>query len=584
MKRSRFVHGLAFGLGISLLASAQGKGSKPGAKAGEDKAAGKAPGKGKPGKSELSGKITVTVVDVAGGRAYVEPGADAGLRAGDSAEIEGKKYTVVAASPSNAVLELGKLSLKLGAKGLVIIDPYRQPPKIEPLPAPAPLASFRSSWAKPVLPAASQKPRPIPLGPIVRAERSRVLVGLSSYGVVPTSGDEPTWARAEARASLHYEPFVELPFAFDADLQAGAWLGGSFEDRAGSSSRPLVRVRELAAQYGSDAAFLAALGRLRYASSTLGSLDGIKLRAPLFGGLSLAAFGGFVQNPLSGAPSADASRFGGELEWQDDDAAWRPRAVVGGHASRFDGKLDERRLDFLFDLNPEFGRFGTYAEVDFFDRQNPWNASTTELSAAGADVAVRFGAVDLGARFAMQRPERSRYLASFLPPEWLCIRRATGNVPEPCIGNDAVYVAGGDVGVGVENLRLSGGANYSRTENTDMEQFAGYGNLRLMKVAGELRIDTGVSGSRGTLLQTAALLVSPGISFLDDRGDVSLRYRPALIRYEASTKSVLEHSAGGALFVSPGANLDVSLDADFVTGGDFDALILQSALIWRAGF
>lgn len=542
------------------------------------------PGKGKPAKREVSGKIKVTVVEVAGGRAYVEPGAEAGLRTGDSAEVAHKKYSIVAVSPSNAVLELGRLPLEVGATGLVTIDPNRAPEKVEPIAAPTPLASHRGVWPRAALPAAAQHPRPIPLGPVTREARSQAMASLSGYGVVPTGGTEPAWVHGEARAVLHYEPFVELPAALDLDVSAGAWAGGSFDDRAGSASRPLARLRTLQAAYGNDAAFLAALGRLRYASASLGSLDGLKLHAPLVGGLTVGAFGGFVADPFSGAPSTRVARFGGELELEDSNAAWRPRAVVGGHASRFDGELDERRLNLLVDLNPDFGRVGTFAEVSFFDRNNPWNAEPTELSAAGADLAFRAGPLDLGGRVAMQRPERSRYLASLLPPEWLCLPRATGTTPEPCFGDEAVYVAGGDAGLSWSNTRLSSGVTVSRTANTDLDQLAGYGNLRLSEVIGRLRLDTGVAGSRGTLLQSAALWVSPGLPFLDGRGDGSLRYRPALIRYQASTQAVIEHALGGAVWFSVGDHLDLSLDADWVTGGDLNALLVQSALVWRAGF
>ncbi|MBK9000851.1 MAG: hypothetical protein IPM35_34450 [Myxococcales bacterium] len=570
MRRLRFCLALLLVAG-SAFAQAKGK-AKP--KPGDKPAAGE----------KQSGRIKLTVVDVAGGRAYVEPGAGAGLRAGDTAEFSGRKYSVVAVSPKNAVLELGKLPLALGSTGLAVIDPERAPAKIEPLPTPAPLAAYQTVWPRSVVPAATQTPRSIPLGPIFREERSRVQLSLAGYGVIPTSGDEPAWGQGELRGVLHYEPFSELPFALDADVAAQAWAGGDFSARAGSDSRPLARVRMLQAAYGSDAAFLAALGRLRYASSTLGTLDGVKLRAPIAGGLSLGAFGGFVADPLSGAPSGQASRFGGELAWEDARAAWRPRAVLGGHASRFDGALDERRMNLLFDLNPEVGRFGGHAEVSFFDQDNPWEAAPVELTAAGADVAFRVGALDVGGRVAMQRPERSRYLASFLPPEWLCLGRVTGATPEPCIGNDATYMAGLDAGLGLEDLRLSAGVTGSRTEHIELEQLAGYGNIRFLELAGSMRLDTGVSGSSGTLLDTAALSISPGVPFMNGDGDASLRYRPALLRYRASTKAVVEHTVGGALSLSPSGSLDLTLDADFVTGGGFDAFIVQSAAVWRTGF
>ena len=540
--------------------------------------------KGKPKTEELSGKIRTKVVDVAGGRAYLEPGAKAGLRTGDTVEMAGRKYTIVAVSPSNAAVELGKYEVGLGTAGVSVIDPYRDPAKVTPLPKPASLAAYRGSWPGAELPALTQHPKPIPLGPVVREERSRVQFGLSGYAVVPTSGDAESFGRGEVRGVLHYEPIAELPMTFDADIAAESWLGGHMNARAGSASRPLLRVRMLQAAYGNDAAFLAALGRLRYASSSLGTLDGVKLRAPIVGGLSVGAFGGFVADPLSGAPSTQASRFGGEIAYEDAMAAWRPRAVVGGHVSRFEGGIDERRLNVLFDLNPEAGRIGAYAETSFFDKNNPWNAPSTELSAAGLDAAFHAGAFEVGGRVGMQRPERSRWLASFLPPEWLCIAQPTGQATEPCFGNEATYVAGIDTGLQLDKTRITIGGTGSRTEHTDAAQVAGYGNVRLLDLIGRMRLDTGVMGSSGSLLQTAALTLSPGVTFWDGTADASVRYRPALVRYEASTEAFIEHAIGAGLSLEPTSSFDIALDGDYYTGRDLDALIVQLAMVWQAGF
>ena len=63
--------------------------------------------------------------------------------------------------------------------------------------------------------------------------------------------------------------------------------------------------------------------------------------------------------------------------------------------------------------------------------------------------------------------------------------------------------------------------------------------------------------------------------------DVSLHYRPALTRYQADTSTFLEHTVGTSLLFMPGADLDLSLNVDAVTGRDIDVLLVQSFLTWR---
>jgi hypothetical protein len=582
MKRARFLSLLIAALALATPASSFAQKGRKAAAHGEKR--GKKDKKDKKDEAApIGGKIKLRVVDVAGGRAYVEPGAKAGLRTGDTIVFERREYSVVAVSPSTAAVELGKYPLRVDDVGTTTIDPNRAPQRVELLAKPDPLASFRGTWPDSVVPATGQHPKRIPLGPVTRPERSSFALGLAANAVVPTSGSTSSFVHTELRGILHYEPFVEMPLGLDADIGLQNWFGRDLAPES-SDSRPLVRIRALQAAYGNEGAFLAALGRMRYASSTVGPLDGLRVRAPIVGGVWLGAFGGLIANPLTDLPASQASRFGAELGWEDPMADWRPRVVLGGHASRFGGALDERRLDALFDLNPESGRFGAFAEASFFDKGNPWNADTTELSAAGADAAVRAGPVELGGRFAMQRPERSRYLATFLPPEWLCIQRTTATPPGACFGSEATYVGTADAGLHFEKVTTTFGGTYSRTAHTNAEQLGGFGNLRLLDLIGRMRLDTGFMGSRGTLLQTAAVSVSPGIVVLDGAADVSLRYRPAILRYGASTAPFVEHSVGGALWLSPSASFDLTLDADYVTGGDFDALLMQTAMVWRTGF
>jgi hypothetical protein len=279
-------------------------------------------------------------------------------------------------------------------------------------------------------------------------------------------------------------------------------------------------------------------------------------------------------------PSGTA-RFGGELGWEELDWAWRPRVIVGGHASRFEGKIDERRVDASIDLMPKFGHFGTFAEVSFFDADNPWGASTTELSAAGADADVRVGVVELSAYGRLQRPERSRWLAAFLPPEFLCVAGVSAAPPSPCLGNDAVYSGGGEFGLRFDKASVNIGGNAATTQNADAEMAGGYAQLRLIDIVGTLRLDAGTAVARGSLLTTVSGSLSPGIELLDRRLDLSARYRPALVRYRADESAFLEHLVGMAVWLSPSRSFDLSVDADTVFGSDVDVLVVQGLATWR---
>jgi hypothetical protein len=85
----------------------------------------------------------------------------------------------------------------------------------------------------------------------------------------------------------------------------------------------------------------------------------------------------------------------------------------------------------------------------------------------------------------------------------------------------------------------------------------------------------------GSVLDTVALSVGLGTPLARGLLDVSLRYRPALSRYQADTATFLEHAAGARLAIAPAGELSFSLDADAITGRDVDVLLLQTLLTWR---
>lgn len=528
--------------------------------------------------------VHVEVVDVAGGRAYITPGQDAGLREGGRVRFGKRLFVIEAVSASGAVVQLDKGTLQRGDKGRarVRLESEQGGKRRE---KPRELGMFVGQWPKPSLPASEQHPKPVPLGPPEQSQLARALVSLRAAGSVPLSSAGSPWARGELRARVTAEPFRSLPLRLDMDAAVQLWAasGGSYQ--AASASRPLLRVRAFEVGYGQQASLFAAAGRLRYAASTVGQLDGVKVQSELVDGLRLAAFGGFMPDPLSGKPTLDSARFGGELTWEDLSGALRPRVGLSVQATRFDGALDERRAHLTADIFPGRSHVGAYVLGSLFDRDNPFRARQQELSAAGGSFEVRAGELQLSGRFDMRRPERSRWLASFLPPGWFCARRAAadGSAEDECHGSDARYLAQGDVGWYRPDMVVNAGVTVSRTRYVDSEQLAGFANVSLLHLLQSMHLDAGLFAQTGSLIRSAALSLGGGALLAHDNVDVSLRYRPSLNRYYADTAPFLEHMLSANLLWGLGSELSLTLSADAIAGRDVSVLLLQSMLQWRPG-
>ncbi|MEZ4226123.1 MAG: hypothetical protein R3B13_34575 [Polyangiaceae bacterium] len=559
---------LALGLALASSAAAAPKT--------KDKDAEKKPA-GKPGERV---KLKLEVVDVSDGRAYLSPGSEAGLRVGDDVRFGKDEYEVITVTESFAVVLMGEHTLAVGDKGAATVELGREEAHVDHIATPPGLSTFRGAWSEPRRPAEDQHPDPVPLGLIEEQGSNRVRLSAYGYGVVPTAGKGTGVGRVELRGVLHVEPFVGTPFAIDVDVAAEAYVAPNLDDRRASDARPPIRVRRLELAYGRDRSWFGSVGRLRYASSFLGTLDGVKVRAPITDDLSLSAFGGLVPEPLNGLPSG-TSRFGGEVAYEDLEAGVRPRVVVGGHASRFEGQTDERRVDASVDLLPDFGRLGVSSELAFFDKNNPWQAETTELSSLQGDASVRAGVVEVSARGGLMRPERSLWLASFLPPEWLCVANPTATGASVCAGNDATYSAAGDIGLRFTKTSAQVGAHYISTPEADAQTVGAFSHLRLIDLVGTLRLDAGVTANQSDLLRNVAASLSPGVEVLERSLDLSARYRVAYSRYRAADAAFLEHWLGVAIWYSPSREVDVALDADTVFGSDVDILVLQGLVTWR---
>jgi len=527
--------------------------------------------------------VPVKVVDGSDDHAFIEPGSSAGVAVGDEVRIGSDRYRVSAVSSSFAVVSLGGKPLPLGARGTAFVPKRRDRIELDRK-VPTPLAQFRGEWQPPVTPASAQTPAPVPLGS--RAARghskSRLILSDGVFGVVPTR-DQPAFVTNELRGRLHYEPYAATPLALDLDLGLQTFGGRDFGSRPGAAARQLLRIREASMTYGTMTGFRAALGRLRAAGSVVGQLDGLRIEAPLGSGFRVSAYGGTLPQPFNGMLSLQASRFGSELTYEDADADWRPRLVAGAYASRFDGGLDERRAYASFDVLPADSRFGGQAQVSFHDPDNPWRASTVELTMAGLEAETETGPFHVGARAQLRRPDRSRFLAAVLPPEWLCWS-SPERANAACRGRDATYSWQLDGGVRAGKLSVDIGGQSAFTIGTDASNFGGFANLRWLDLVGRIHLDAGMSVMNGSVVRSASALLAPGVVFAGGHGDISVHYQPALVRYRATLRSGLEHSVGSDLWLAPTDELDLNLGGDWVKADQLNVFLLQATAIWKLDF
>jgi hypothetical protein len=540
-------------------------------------------------KAEPSTSVDVTVVDVAGTQAYVRPGESGNVRRGASVTIDGRAHTVIATTASFAVIDTDGRVVNEGDKGRASIVDEQQEQGSE-LMKPRPRSAWKDAWPEAVAPASGQSPRAVPLGDGERDRRWDVRVMALGGAMLPLGPRGASFGRAELNARIHAEPFA-VPFAFDADASVQQWIGQGLDTREGRPARPLVRVRELLLSYGNSRGFMAGFGRLRYAASTLGNLDGLRTHVALGGGFGLAAFGGLVPDPLSSAPSISAQRFGVEATYGDPERTLRPEVALVLHGSTFDGRLDERRLSGIVGIFPGRSRLGGHVEISGFDARNPWGASAVELTAGGVDASVRAGPFQVGARADIRQPERSRWLASFLPASWFCLTTpaAPGAAPgpEPCDGRVATRAQGSvDASVELDRFSLSAGGTLVR--DMTLKQYpstiGGFGSARVVRIARHLRADLTGSYQSGSYLDMLTISGGPGVTLLADQVDVSTYYRFGQLEYPAGGGSLTQHAAGAVVMLMPSPVLTLTVQGEGMTGDDARAVLLFTSVLWRPRF
>jgi hypothetical protein len=527
-------------------------------------------------------RIELRVVELAGGRAYLAPGPGRGVRIDDHVNVGRRRYRVAASSSKYIVAVVGGQRLARGQRAFIWATPH-EVRSFATRPAPPSAHAYAGKWREPARPADSQRPRFVPLGTPEDGRRHRAAFMLDHARTEPLSGSALPISRTRLRATLHAE--LARALSFDADAAVELWHAEDLSLRRGEASRPLLSVRQLELSYRGER-LQAAIGRLRYAASTLGMLDGARASAAIGQHWGIAAFGGTLADPLDTSPETAAARFGAELLYAGELARAPSRASLTLQGSRFAGRLDERRLTAMAESYPEFGRLAARAEASLFDADNPWNADPAELTALGADASFRLSGMRLGLALETRRPERSYWLASGLPSGYFCVAQtvagSTGG--EPCLGNDMRSMAALTAAWDSASWTLDAGATAVTTRMAAAEQASASLHLQLRDVFGVLRFDAAGSVSSGSLLESAALELGLGASLWRDALDASIYYRPGVLRYKANSEPLLEHGTGARLWWALFDGFDASLSADLLTGRDVDVLFAQAALAWRPRF
>jgi hypothetical protein len=532
--------------------------------------------------AESRPSVTVKVVEVAGGRAYLTPGEAAGIGVGSLVVFGDRRYRVVAATSTHVVIELKEHALKAGATGRAQASSERT--QVALLPTPKPLSAYEDQWSDPVLPATEQEPEYVPLGSWSDQERIDLALSTDVGGTIALR-DGDSFGRAAMRAGLHAEPF-EQPVFFDVDFAVQSWFGGDIQNRPGSASRPIIRVRELEIGYGTLVSAQAALGRIPFVAVGVGQLDGVRVRSPSWSGFSIGAFGGTVPNPLDNRPTTDTTRFGAQLAYQNESLDAHPFVALSVHGSTYTGEIDERRLNAEFDVFPGNGRIGGHFELSLHDSINPWRAPRVEVSAAGLDASVRIGLFELAGRFDMRLPERSLWLTAYLPLGYLC-----NTAPDPasstgdelvCVNSDDHrYFGGVDASLTFSRVAFHAGASLVHSETEDQfEQIAGYLQARVLRIGEIGWTDVSVAAYARSFVSDYAARLGIGVD-IRRVAEISAYYRVSLNQYDAAPDGWLQHSAGGIVYWALRDDLDLGLRIDGIFGLDVNVLVLGSNLTWR---
>jgi hypothetical protein len=534
-------------------------------------------------------RVSVKVVEVAGGLAYVAPGGKAGIRPGQTIKLGKVELRILEVTADTAVVALGTTRVDVGDRG-VVEGVVRGGAAGDKLPAPRPPGMWTGQWPDAVVPATTQDPKRVPLGRARPRGRlhARVL-GLAMF--TPSSrqggggGEDEDEGEDELRLGGDGEAQARLIVSYDVlpgrvagdlDLTARVFTSG-FDSR----SRTPVWVRAAQLRYGTAADPRIALGRIPWAATGVGVLDGARASVRL-GALELAGFGGLVPDALNGRPDTGAARFGAEAIYDAPATPWQPRLALTAYGSTWDGTLDERRATASASVTRGGLALDGWAELQAFPAGNPWGAGAVELTGAGAGGEYRKRGVHAGLDVALLRPERSLRLASLLPEDWLCARTPLpGDVAEDCAGGDLWTWATASAGVARSRVVLDAGGSVGTTHGGRRRVDASaFGRAELRGLPRRGRVFGGASYGRAGFLDFLGAELGAGASPVPAL-DVTVAYRPELLSYRASVANFWIHSVtlDGRWAYSP--ELDLGAAAVLTTGLDRDALTLLATVAWR---
>jgi len=516
--------------------------------------------------------VAVKVVEIAAGVAYVEPGRAAGIVPGAKVHLGTHDLVVVEATAQTAVVRLDDARVAVGDSGTVDVTPGQLAAGTGKLAAPHPPDAWTGQWPAPVMPAKIQAPKPVPLGAGEAPGHTHVTILGHAYGEVDKTG---VGGQAEARVISSFDVMTDRPLSADVDLAARAYASGW---NSGANTPVFLRAAQL--RYGDAADPRFAIGRLRYAASSVGMLDGGRAAMHL-GAFELAAFGGLVPDPVNGQPDTSASRFGVEAAYDLAKSAWQPRVALTVSGSTWNSAVDERRLALSGSATHGATFLTSWAELQSFAAGNPFGASAVEVTGAGASGEWRQDGLHLGVDVTFLRPERSLRLLAALPPDWLCTRiPQRGDVAtEACRGGDSWTAVSGSAGLrrGPWSLDAVGslGTTHGVTKSVDMS-----GYLRGELHMGHRWLELGTASGRSSFARWVSADVGFGTA-PSRRYDLSLRYRPELLDYSAGTGAYLLHSLSLDLHYAASTALDLGVSALGTTGADRDAIVLLTTLAWR---
>ena len=531
----------------------------------------------------LADRISVRVVDVAGNTAFVEPGSTAGLVRGSKVVIHGHAFKVTDSTEKSAAIALGRERVAVGETGAADVEPGAAAEDNKKLPPPRPLSAFKDQWPATEVPAASQQVKLVPLGgAIAGGGRAHLAIFGQLFGNLDPKG---SGGQLEARVVGSFEHIGDRPFG--ADVDAGIRL---FGDGFDTGSRTPLFVYAAQVRYGDPADPALMVGRLRYAATALGMLDGGRVSAHVGQRFELAAFGGLLPDAVSGAPSINASEFGVEAIYDGATSSWHPHVAASMHGTTWKGALDERRLNVTASANHGSTWLDGWLEAQQFDGSNPWGAPSIDLTGAGVTAEWRRRGSHVGVDLTFLRPERSLRLEDALPSlgspagmtlpsDWTCARKPMpGAMPETCVGEDFWAAATFSAGTAGRWWRLDAVGSLGQSQGIAVGgDSSGY-------IRGELgnRYRLVLAASGGKELYSAwmaadiGVAVSPTPTF-----DASLTYRPEQLDYQASLGGMSLNSlvADARWSVSP--RLDLAVSALGTTGADREVLDLLTTIAWR---